>query len=69
MTLDKEVGIETMNLAIEAISATIKAKGGSLDIKMAPKAVTLREESELQAMLERLAHEQEEVDGDAPEDS
>jgi translation initiation factor 2 subunit 1 len=39
-----------------------------LDVKLAPKAVTLREESELQAMLERLALEQEEVDGDAPED-
>jgi translation initiation factor 2 subunit 1 len=36
---------------------------------MGPKAVTLREESELQAMLDRLALEQEEVDGDAPEDS
>ena len=41
---------------------------GSLDVKMAPKAVTMREESELQAMLDRLALEQEEVDGDAPED-
>ncbi len=35
---------------------------------MAPKAVSLREESELQAMLDRLALEQEETDGDAPED-
>ena len=42
---------------------------GVLDTKMAPKAVTLREESELQAMMERLALEQEEVDGDTPEDS
>lgn len=42
---------------------------GSLDVKMAPKAVTDREETELQAMLDRLALEQEEVDGDAPEDA
>lgn len=69
MTLDKELGIETMNLAIETIANSIKAKGGSLDVKMAPKAVTLREETELQAMLDRLALEQEEVDGDAPEDA
>ena len=41
---------------------------GALDIKMAPKAVTQREESELQAMLDRLAIEQEDVDGDGPED-
>lgn len=69
MTLDKEHGIETMNQAIETIGNVIRAKGGSLDVKMAPKAVTLREESELQQMLDRLALEQEEVDGDAPEDS
>lgn len=69
MTLDKEVGIETMNHAIEVIANCIKNAGGSLDVKMAPKAVTMREESELQAMLDRLALEQEEVDGDAPEDA
>lgn len=39
-----------------------------LQVKMAPKAVSQREESELQAMLERLALENEEIDGDAPED-
>jgi translation initiation factor 2 subunit 1 len=42
---------------------------GSLDVKMAPKAVTLREETELQAMLDRLALDQEDVDGDEPEDN
>ena len=41
-----------------------------MDVKMAPKAVTLREETELQAMLDRLALDQEEVDGDDdPEDN
>lgn len=69
MTLDKDQGIEIMNQAIETIGSVIRARGGSLDVKMAPKAVTLREESELQAMLDRLALEQEEVDGDAPEDA
>ena len=64
MTLDKEEGVEALNQAIEVIGASVRAKGGSLDVKMAPKAVTLREETELQAMLERLALEQEEVDGD-----
>lgn len=40
----------------------------AVQVKMAPKAVSQREESELQAMLERLALENEEIDGDAPED-
>lgn len=69
MTLDKEHGIEMMNQAIETISNVIKSKGGSLEVKLPPKAVTLREESELQAMLDRLAHELEEVDGDNEEDN
>ena len=43
---------------------------GSLDVKMAPKAVTLREETELQAMLDRLALEQDGGgDEDGPDDS
>ena len=47
----------------------VSCYSGSLDVKVAPKAVTLREESELQATLDRLAIEQEDVDGDEPEDS
>jgi translation initiation factor 2 subunit 1 len=35
---------------------------------MAPKSVTLREETELQAMLDRLALELEDVDGDEPDE-
>lgn len=64
MTLDKEHGISILNKSIEAIGEAIKANGGSMDLKLAPKAVTQREESELQAMMDRLAVEQEEVDGD-----
>lgn len=36
---------------------------------MAPKALTQREESELQAMLDRLALEQDEMEGDDEEES
>jgi translation initiation factor 2 subunit 1 len=35
---------------------------------MAPKAVSIKEETELAEMMDRLAMENEEVDGDAPED-
>jgi len=67
-TLEKEVGIALLNSAIDVIREKITAKGGKIDVKMAPKAVSLKEENELQAMMERLAMENEEVDGDAPEE-
>ena len=67
-TLEKEVGINLLNSAIETIKEKITAKGGKIDVKMAPKAVSVKEETELQDMMERLALENEEVDGDAPED-
>jgi translation initiation factor 2 subunit 1 len=67
-TLEKDVGINLLNTAIETIKEKISAKGGKIDVKMAPKAVSIKEETELQIMMERLAMENEEVDGDAPED-
>ena len=45
----------------------IGEKGGKMDVKMAPKAVSLKEETELQAMMERLELENQEVAGDEPE--
>mmetsp|Transcript_2065 Transcript_2065/g.3719 ORF Transcript_2065/g.3719 Transcript_2065/m.3719 type:complete len:398 (+) Transcript_2065:226-1419(+) len=68
MTLDKEVGIALLTSAIAAIEEVITAKGGKMEVKMAAKAVSIREETELQAMMDRLAAENEEVDGDDAED-
>lgn len=68
MTLEKEAGIAHLQSAIDVIGEKITEKGGKIDVKMAPKAVSLKEETELQAMMDRLALENEEVDGDAPED-
>jgi translation initiation factor 2 subunit 1 len=67
-TLDKEAGIALLTTAIDAIRVIITQKGGKMDVKMAPKAVSVKEETELQAMMDRLALENEEVDGDAPEE-
>eukprot|EP00956_Cyclotella_meneghiniana_P003538 scaffold4361_cov74-Cyclotella_meneghiniana.AAC.6 len=68
MTLDKEVGIALLQKSIDAILEKISAKGGKMDVKMAPKAVSLKEETELQAMMERLELENREVEGDEPEE-
>lgn len=67
-TLEKEVGVGLLNQVIEVIKEKITSKGGKIDVKMAPKAVSVKEETELQEMMERFALENEEVDGDAQED-
>lgn len=68
MTFEKEAGVALLQKAIDAIQENITSKGGKLDVKMAPKAVSLKEETELQAMMDRLALENEEVDGDEPDE-
>jgi translation initiation factor 2 subunit 1 len=67
-TLDKDAGIALLHQAIEAIRVVITKNGGKCDVKMPPKAVSDKEDSALQAMMDRLAMENEEVDGDAPEE-
>ena len=68
MTLDKDVGIDLLNAAIDQIKSCILSKGGKMEIKMSAKAVSAKEESELQQMMDRLAAENEEVDGDDDEE-
>lgn len=68
MTLEKEAGIALLQKAIDTILESISKNGGKMDVKMAPKAVSLKEETELQAMMERLELENREVEGDEPEE-
>jgi translation initiation factor 2 subunit 1 len=68
LCLDKDLGIEVLTKALAAVTQCIEAKGGKIEVRMAPKAVSQREESELEAMLERVALENEEQDGDEDED-
>mmetsp|Transcript_9080 Transcript_9080/g.37356 ORF Transcript_9080/g.37356 Transcript_9080/m.37356 type:complete len:341 (+) Transcript_9080:61-1083(+) len=68
MTLDKDLGIATLQHCIEHITKCITLKGGRIEIKMAPKTVSAREETELQAMMDRLAAENAEDGCDDDED-
>lgn len=68
MTLEKDAGIALLSKAIDTIQQSILKDGGKMEVKMPPKAVSIKEETELQAMMDRLALENEEIDGDAPED-
>ncbi len=61
-TLDKDAGIATLNAATEKVKEVAEAAGGKMEVKMAPKAVTQREESELQARLDELNLEEDDDD-------
>lgn len=52
-TLDKDAGVALLNRAIAVIEEKITSKGGKMDVKMAAKAVSVKEEAELQAMMDR----------------
>lgn len=52
-SLEKNMGIDSLNKAIEKVSEVILSFGGVCDVAMAPKAVTATEDAELQALLER----------------
>jgi len=68
MSLEKDAGIALLQKAIDTIKDSITPKGGKMDVKLAPKAVSNKEETELQAMMDRLALENMEVDDDEGED-
>ncbi len=67
--LDKDLGIATLKAAIDAIKLSIESFGGKSDTKgKGPEVVKDADDDKLAKELERLAEEQKEVDGDAPED-
>lgn len=64
LSLDKKRAISTMNEAVEKIKESITASGGSINVKLAPKAVTDTEEADLARLMERSEAETKQVDGD-----
>lgn len=66
-TLDKNVGIQVLEEAINDITANIRKAGGNCTVKMAPKAVTENDDAELQALMDKKERENQEVSGDEDE--
>lgn len=62
--LDKNVGITRLEEAIVDIRKHIEQAGGSLIVKMEPKAVTESDDAELQALMEKRERENAEISGD-----
>ncbi|TFK61357.1 translation initiation factor eIF2 alpha subunit [Pluteus cervinus] len=61
---DKFVAVDRLERAIEAIQTTIEKQGGTLIVKMKPKAVSETDEHELAQLMAKAGQENEEVSGD-----
>ncbi|KAG9048196.1 hypothetical protein FS837_000542 [Tulasnella sp. UAMH 9824] len=66
---DRVGGVEKLEEAIKVIQQTIENFGGTLNVKMRPKAVSETEDLELAAAMARARKENEEVSGDEDEGS
>lgn len=64
VSINKQKGIDRLTEAIEMIKTSIEAAGGTLDLKMAPKAVTETDDAELAKLMEKSEAENRMVSGD-----
>lgn len=67
-TLDKSVGIDVLNKAVDACKASIESNKGHMRVKEAARAVSEREERALQEELEAAEAANREVAGDSDSD-
>ncbi|GJE91797.1 eukaryotic translation initiation factor 2 subunit alpha [Phanerochaete sordida] len=65
---DKYAAVDRLERAIEAIQNTIEGQGGSLVVKMKPKAVSETEEHDLAQLMAKAGQENAEVSGDEEEE-
>ncbi|KAJ3500679.1 hypothetical protein NLJ89_g9686 [Agrocybe chaxingu] len=61
---DKHAAVDRLERAIETIQSTIEKHGGSLMVKMKPKAVSETDEQDLAQLMAKVGQENAEVSGD-----
>ncbi|KAI4523596.1 hypothetical protein K525DRAFT_254431 [Schizophyllum commune Loenen D] len=65
---DKYAAVDRLERALESIQGKIESQGGSLVVKMKPKAISEAEEKDLEARMENAERENAEVSGDESEE-
>lgn len=68
VSLDKNGAVEALKKSIEEMKQSIESVGGTLNVKMEPKAVTASDDAELNKLMESTLAEQTYVSGDEDED-
>jgi len=67
-TLDKTLGVKTLEEACDTITKEMKTRGGDVTIKAAPRAVSEKDDRLLSQLMETLERQNCEVAGDDPEE-
>jgi translation initiation factor 2 subunit 1 len=67
-SMNKDAGIALMNKSCDAITETIKKRGGDVNIKTAARAVNERDDNLLKTLMETLEKQNQEVSGDDAEE-
>ena len=67
-SLDKAKGISLLEEACKLIENSVKSRGGEVNIKTPPRAVSERDDRLLGILMETLEKQNQEVGGDEPED-
>lgn len=67
-SLNKDAGIALLQQACDTITTIIKARGGDINIKTAPRAVSERDDRLLGLLMETLEKQNQEIDGDDAEE-
>jgi translation initiation factor 2 subunit 1 len=67
-SLDKDLGLQKLNEAVDIITKTIQKHHGDINIKAAPRAVSERDDKMLASLMESLEKQNQQVAGDDPED-
>jgi len=66
--LQKEEGLALLQKACDTITTMVKAKGGEVNIKNAPRAVSERDDRLLGLLMETLEKQNQQIDGDDDEE-
>jgi translation initiation factor 2 subunit 1 len=67
-SLDKDIGLQKLNEAVNIITTTIQKHGGDINIKAAPRAVSERDDKMLASLMESLEKQNQQVAGDDDDD-
>lgn len=66
--LDKDIGVAILTKALEVVEKELKKHKGILNVKVAPRCVSERDDKQLKTLMEEMDKENREVEGDSDDE-